>query len=438
MMLKVQGYDFTVSYRPGIEMTLADTLSRLPNSRKNHEVELDNRVDSIMIDEVDNISIDLMNFSATKQKQMREETARDPTLNGLAQTIYAGWPETIQELPATLREFWSYRDELAVENGIIFKGRQVLIPEPLRPDILKQLHSGHQGIEKTRRLARESVYWPRINKDIELLCKSCELCQELQPQQPREPMHMHEKPGMPWVKVGTDLFEINGKNYLIIADYFSRFPVVKELHSTTAAAIIAVTKETFGLLGVPREIVSDNGPQFLSRYDQFCSDWGILHTTSSPRYPQSNGFIERQIRYIKPVIKKCSDIDMALLNIRATPLDATLPSPAELMFARPITTILPSHTGELAPEAYRDHINECRDKQQAYADQHTKELPPLLAGQPVRVLDKDRKVWYAGKVLARNRDRSYQILTEGGRSLTRNRSHLRDMTYATKIGRAHV
>lgn len=158
-------------------------------------------------------------------------------------------------------------------------------------------------------------------------------------------------------------------------------------------------------------------------------EWGILHTTSSPRYPQSNGFIERQVRYIKPIIKKClrsnADVNIALMNIRATPLDAALPSPAELMFKRPITTILPSRAKELAPEVYRDHIRLCQHNQKAYADQHTKELPPLLTGQTVRVLDKERKQWFLGKVVARNRDRSYQILTEGGSALIRNRSHLR-------------
>ena len=198
------------------------------------------------------------------------------------------------------------------------------------------------------------MYWPRINRDIEQLCKNRNLCQELQPQQPRELMRMHKKPGMPWVKLGTDLFEIDGRSFLIIADYFSWYPFVKELQSTTAVTIIASTKEAFAMLGVPREVVSDNGPQYLSNYDEFCNEWGIQHTTSSPRHPQSNGFIERQIRYIKPIIKKClksnGDINLALLNIRATLLDATLPSPAELMFGRPIPTALPSHTSQIAPE----------------------------------------------------------------------------------------
>ena len=178
------------------------------------------------------------------------------------------------------------------------------------------------------------MYWLRMNKDIEYLCKSCKHCQELQPKQPREPMHMHERPATPWTKVGTDLFTANGQDYLIISVYFSRYPVNKRLHHTSAKTIIAVTKEVFSMFGILREVVSNNGAQFLTLYNQFCSEGGIQHVTSSPRHPQSNGFIERQIRYIKPIVKKCQrsggGIDLALVNVRATPIGGVIPSPGRL------------------------------------------------------------------------------------------------------------
>ena len=70
-----------------------------------------------------------MNFSALKQAQVREETCRDPVLNGLAQVIFTGWPVGIREMPTDLRQFWSYRDELAVEDGIIFTVDKFLSPD---------------------------------------------------------------------------------------------------------------------------------------------------------------------------------------------------------------------------------------------------------------------------------------------------------------------
>ena len=80
---------------------------------------------------------------------------------------------------------------------------------------------------------------------------------------------MHEIPGTLWIKVSTYLFEMCDRNYLIIHDYFSRNPVVKELPTTTADTVITVTKKSVSILDVPCKVVSDNGPQFLHRYDDF-------------------------------------------------------------------------------------------------------------------------------------------------------------------------
>ena len=89
MMVKVQGYDFNVRYRPGNEMILADMFSRLPN--KSEAIQLDSHVDQILLEDTDNIKMDILNFSSTKQGQIRHETARDSTLSSLSQVIFTGW-----------------------------------------------------------------------------------------------------------------------------------------------------------------------------------------------------------------------------------------------------------------------------------------------------------------------------------------------------------
>ena len=149
-------------------------------------------------------------------------------------------------------------------------------------------------------------------------------------------------------------------------------------------------------------------------------------TTSSPRYPQANGFIESQIRYIKPIIKKClatgGDVDLALLNVRATP-----PSPAELMFGRPIPTTLPSCSEKTQTDKYHEHMGQTSDNRKRYTDIHTKPLPPLVSGQHVCVLDNTR-LWARGTVLEPcvNKDRSYLVHTDRGSQLVRNRIQIRD------------
>lgn len=87
-------------------------------------------------------------------------------LNRLKEVVHYGWPEHIKELPTDLKPYWSFRDELAIEDGVLFKGRQIVVPASMQRDILEQLHNGHQGVEKTRRLARDCVYWLNINKDV--------------------------------------------------------------------------------------------------------------------------------------------------------------------------------------------------------------------------------------------------------------------------------
>ena len=137
MMLKIQGYDYDIQYRPGVKMTLADSLSRLPNLNKAPiNVDLMTGLSADLSVDVDNPNIDMMNFSSEKEAKIREDTKTDSAFSLLLEIIYNSWPEDIKSLPQDLRQFWSYHEELAVENGIIFNGKQVLLPSPSRNAIL--------------------------------------------------------------------------------------------------------------------------------------------------------------------------------------------------------------------------------------------------------------------------------------------------------------
>ena len=99
-------------------------------------------------------TIALINFSESKQKQLQIETSNDPILRELMDTIIVGWPEGINKLPGDLRAYWSFRHELAIKAGVVFKSRQILIPQTMQKDILQQLHQGHQGIVQTQQQTR--------------------------------------------------------------------------------------------------------------------------------------------------------------------------------------------------------------------------------------------------------------------------------------------
>ena len=424
MLLKIQGYNFEIEYRPGYQMILAGTLSRLPNPINNDDVDLDVRVDGLALEAEDpqHVTIALINFPAAKQQLLNDETLRDPVLNALKEVIYNGWPDNVKELPSDLRAYWSFPDELAVEAGVIFKGRQILVPPSMQKDILKQLHSGHQGVEKTRRLARESVYWVKINSDIENTCKSCESCQEQQDANRREPSLPHCLPARPWQHIATDLFQIHDRHYLLTVDRYSKYPLVDEMPvHITSRSVADKLSQYWAMFGRPDQILTDNGPQYTGQaFKTFTETWRITHVTSSPHYARSNGLAERYVRYIKATLKKSSDMQLALLNIRATPVDAKLPSPAEMLLGRPLATLLPSRS-EPGLETHRDRMQERQTIMKAQHDKTSRkeELPTMYTGQAVRILNHQRKTWCPGKIVSKcDEPRSYVVETPNGTRLT--------------------
>jgi hypothetical protein len=134
--------------------------------------------------------------------------------------IRVGWPQSKKALPDDLKEYWNHKLELSETQGIILKDQRILIPLVLRRKILDKLHQGHQVIEKTKQRARQSVFWPRINKDIEDLVSKCSHCQELRNANPKEPLIPHSIPLYPWQVVGTDIFHWQDKDYLLVVDYY--------------------------------------------------------------------------------------------------------------------------------------------------------------------------------------------------------------------------
>ena len=116
------------------------------------------------------------------------------------------------------------------------------------------------------------------------------------------------------------MFYWKGSAYLLIIDYYSRYIETARLSSESSSEVIRHTKSILARHGIPKEIVSDNGPQYSSlEYKNFVSEYGILHTTSSPKYPQSNGEAEKGVRTVKALLKKSDDPYLAMLTYRSTP-----------------------------------------------------------------------------------------------------------------------
>ena len=133
-----------------------------------------------------------------------------------------------------------------------------------RLETLKVLHLGHYAIDKMQLRALETVYWPGINKDILKHYQSCKTCIKYSKSQRSEPLQSHPTPEVPWHTVATDLFKTKNSKYLLIVDYYSRFPVLHKLSSTTSRVLVQEMEAVFAELGVPNVIVLDGGPQYTS------------------------------------------------------------------------------------------------------------------------------------------------------------------------------
>ena len=160
------------------------------------------------------------------------------------------------------------------------------------------------------------------------------------------PLFKHEIPNQPWVKIGTDLFSFDNKDYVIVVDYTSRFFEILRLPNTEASAVIDHAKAMFWRCGIAREVVSENGPQFTSyEYKIFSQEWDFKHITSSPRYPKSNGFVERNKKTIKRALHKSMRTwdhpQMALLLLRTAPLRDGYPAPVTKLMGRKLRTLVP-------------------------------------------------------------------------------------------------
>ena len=279
MLIRALAYDIEVNYLEGKKMLLADTLSRAymkDTKYKQEELETVN-------------AVNYLPMRAEKIADIRAKTKEDDVLSTLKTTIQQGWPKK-DEVPILIKQYYHMRDELAVTDGLIFRGERLVIPKGLRKDILTELHTGHTGIEGSLRRARETVYWPGMTNDVRDFTQRCETCREYEHAQSKEPLMSHEIPSRPWQKVGADLLTLNGKDYLITVDYYSNFWEIDRLYDTLSKTVIYKMKAHFARYGIPEQLVTDNGPQFSSsRFHNFTTKYDIQHTTSSPHHPQSNG-----------------------------------------------------------------------------------------------------------------------------------------------------
>ena len=172
--------------------------------------------------------------------------------------IMTGWPLTKEEVPVCIREYWNYKEELTVQDGVLYKGMKVIVPASMRSQMVARAHSSHLGPDACVRRARDVLFWLSMADQIKDQVQNCEVCNDFLARQQKEPLMTHKIPETPWSKVGQDLFTLDDENYLVTVDYYSDYFELDLLSDTTAESVIDATKCHFARHGIA-DMVTDNG-----------------------------------------------------------------------------------------------------------------------------------------------------------------------------------
>ena len=346
MLMKLARFSLEAVYTPGKFMAVVDALSRSPDGNGDQwEVSLEAEVEGFVGGIVGNLPV-----TSNQLWRIKEEQAKDKDLNLVISFVLEGWPESAGN-DAGLCKYWAARSYLSVvEGGLLLYNDRIIIPGSLHKEMLQRIHSeGHLCLNKCRRRAQDSVWWPNLGPDLKWWVDNCAFSLQNSQQQKAEPLRPTVLPERPWLKIGADLCSYEGKEYLIVVDYYSRWIEIIYLKESTSSFVIGKLKNMFAKFGIPEVMVSDNRPQFGSAaFRQFAVDYGFQHCTSNPHFPQENGCAERAVQTAKRLLSQ-DDVFLALMTYRASPLDTTGCSPAQLLMGRQIRTRLPMIKSKLVP-----------------------------------------------------------------------------------------
>ena len=445
MMMRLQRYSFKVIYKRGTSLHIADTLSRaaLP----------DPVVTDVTGFNVFRLSLeqdfDLPNprlLSNTEDK-LRTAIQADQVMQDLVQIIMKGWPADKRQITTPLHPYWPFRDELSILNGLIYKGQQVLVPPSMYSCMLQRIHLNHSGTDSNMRMAREVLFWPGMKGAIKDLCSTCERCASFGKTGLKEPMRSLPVPSRPWQLISQDIFQHDGRHYLVTVCHFSDWIECDELQDTLSSSVVDVSKWHFARYGKPEVCHTDNGPQFTSKeYRSFASSWDFCHTTSSPYHSQGNGKAEAAVKICKDYLRKGSDLAKSLLNYRNTPQQGHAYSPALRLQGRRLHSLLPVKPELLKPQsidsdAVVNDIHAKRLSAKQYYDKHVGQSQPALpVGTKVFAKPPPQNrgsPWTPGVVVSHTSDRSYTIQTPS-HTIRRNRIHVRPAPPVESIPHPHT
>lgn len=353
-------------------------------------------------------------------KDIAAESQKDNLLCSIYGYVMFEWPDKCKE---NEKPFYVRRSELYIDPGRILYKYRLVIPVTLRKQVLLEIHEGHLGVIKMKSIARNYVYWPTLDKDIESVGLNCNACQGVRDLPPRTTLHPWDFPTATWKRLHADFAQLYGKYYIIVVDAYSKWLEAEEIRSTSAFHTIKFFRNLFSKFGLPEKLVTDNGPPFRSKeFLDFCENNIIKHITSSPYRPQGNGAAENSVKIIKKTIKKAvtegEDIHTSLcrflLQYRNCQHATTGVAPAVALLGR----CLRNRLDAMRPSTSRI-VEEIQSKQ---IENSGGVVRDLKIGDNVltRGYSTNSNKWVEGKIIEQTGPVSYKIDTNDGHIFRRH------------------
>ena len=305
---------------------------------------------------------------------------------------------------------------------------QLVLPVVCRKTVLKLAHTvplaGHLGQRKTLRRVLQRFYWPRVCHDVVEYCRACGRCQRTSGKRKRDRAQLVNLPIIeePFKRIAMDIVgplertHAGNRYILVVCDYATRYPEAMALKSIDAESVAVKLVELMSRVGIPEEILTDQGSNFMSQLlAETYRMLGVHPIRTSPYHPQTDGLVERFNGTLKKMLKRCAGEDprdwdallpYLLFAYREVPQESTGFSPFELLYGRAVRGPLDvlRETWEASaksPESVVSHVITIRERLQAMSE---------VARENLGAAQKKQKTWYDKQARERGFSVGEQVL----------------------------
>ena len=346
--------------------------------------------------------------------------------NGIVKTLHDGGSVQMSIRKQLLYRYFS---SPKVSNGKQY--RQLMVPKKFRSMVVKLAHeslmAGHLGVKKTTDRVTNEFHWPGLQADIRRFCQSCDVCQRTIPKGRIPVVPLGEMPiiAEPFQRIAVDIVgplqpitERGNRYILTIIDYATRYPEAVALPGIETERVAEALVDVFSRVGVPREMLTDQGSQFTSELMKEVSRLlSFKRITTTPYHPMCNGLVEKFNGTLKQMLKRmCAErpkdwdkyLNALLFAYREVPHESLGFSPFECLYGRsvrgPMMILKELWTKEIPDEETKStyqYILDLREKLEETVE---------IAQQQLQKARKNQRKHYNKKARIRNMKEGEKVL----------------------------